>query len=75
MWVKPRGQKDRGNERKSYRCFCFCSFGFLQPCFAGIQIQAAVLQDPPLFLEEIEKGIRAGCLGAAGKGKDQCIIW
>lgn len=45
---------------KSYRCFCFCSFGFLQPGFAGIQIQAAVLQDPSLFLKETEKGIREG---------------
>lgn len=53
--VSPGGQKDReGNEGKHYRCFCLGSFGFLQPGFAGIQIQAAVLQDPPLFLEGTE---------------------
>lgn len=33
----------KGNEGKSYRCFCLGSFGFLQSGFAGIQIQAAVL--------------------------------
>lgn len=51
------GQKDReGKEGDSYRCFGLGSFGFLQPGLAGIQIQAAVLQGPPLFLEGIENG-------------------
>lgn len=47
---------ERQMRGKSYRCFCLGSFGFLQSGFAGIQIQAAVLQDPSLFLEGTENG-------------------
>lgn len=71
----PGVRRTEKNEGKSYRCFCLGSFGFLQPGFAGVQIQAAVLQDPPFFLQETENGIRAGCLGAVGEGKGQGIIW
>lgn len=52
----PGVRRTEENEGESYRCFCLGSFGFLQPGFAGVQIQAAVLQDPPFFLEETEKG-------------------
>jgi len=72
---QPCGWKDReGNEGKSYRCFCLGSFGFLQPGFAGIQIQAAVLQDPPLFLEGTENWIRTDCSGATGEREKDKIL-
>lgn len=39
-------------QTQNYRCFGFGSLRFLQPGFASVQIQAAVLQDPSLFLRE-----------------------
>lgn len=36
----------------SHRCFGFCQFGFLQTCFADVEIQPPILQKTPLFLQK-----------------------
>lgn len=45
--------QSRGREasRGTYRGFGFCGLGLLQSCFADIQVQTPVLQEPPLFLQ------------------------
>ena len=50
-----------GGQQDTYRGFSFCGLGLLQPCFAGIQVQTPVMQEPPLLLRGWEQGtVRPG---------------
>lgn len=50
-----------GGRHDTYRGFGFCGLGLLQPCFAGIQVQTPVMEEPPLLLRGWEQGtVRPG---------------
>lgn len=62
----------RNGSGENYRGFGLGSLRFLQSGFAGIQIQASVLQDPSLFLRGGERGKSVKCKNSL---RQQLLLW